>query len=168
MKKNSMIQKMTFCAFLAIISLIACNKDGEENPVAYEAINLVSPDSTTIFALAGEVVDFTLYLAIDQPIDTIRGAFLVDTSMSMIQSLSFSDMDSTFYVQGFADSQNVQTVSGTFTMPLGVDDSIPFRSYFSGSSSPFIAPDFDAIRIIFRMEAADNTIFEKQLKIIVK
>lgn len=167
MKNISSFSKLILLALMAIITTIACNKNKDDNPVGTEAINFVVPDSTTIFANAGEVVDFTLYLAIDQAIDTIRGGYLIDTSM-IIQSLSFLDMDSVFFVQGFSDSLNVQTVSGTFTMPSGVNDSIPFRQYFSGNTNPFIAPDFDAVRIIFRMEAADNTYFEKQLKIIVK
>ena len=167
MKKNSSFSKLILLASIAILTTISCNKNDDDKQVGTEAINFVVPDSTTIFANAGEVVDFTLYLAIDQAIDTIRGGYLIDTSMS-IQSLSFLDLQDIFFVEGFSDSLNVQTISGTFTMPSGVNDTIPFRQYFSGNTNPFIAPDFDAVRIIFRMEAADNTFFEKQLKIIVK
>lgn len=166
MKKINSLPHLTLFALIALFTFVACNKDGDDKPVGTEAINFVVPDSTTIFADAGEIVNFTLYLAIDQPIDTVRAAFLIDTAM-MIESLSFTDMDSIFFVEGFSDSLNVQTISGSFTMPLGVNDTIPFRQYFSGNTTPFIAPDFDAVRIIFRMEAADNTFFEKQLKIIV-
>jgi hypothetical protein len=166
MKKIKSFSKLTLLVLMAIVSTIACNKIEDDKPIGTEAINFIVPDSTTIFANSGEVVNFTLYLAIDQPIDTIRGGYLIDTSRT-IQSLSFQDMDSVFFVEGFSDSLNVQTISGTFTMPSGVNDSIPFRQYFSGNTNPFIAPDFDAVRIIFRMEAADNSFFEKQLKIIV-
>jgi hypothetical protein len=165
--KNSRLFSFLFFAIIGgIVFLSSCGKDEEDRPVGTEAINFVEPDTSTIFASAGEVVNFTLYLAIDQAIDTIRGGFLIDTAM-MLQNLTLADMDSVFFVQGFSDSLNVQTVSGSFTMPTGINDTTAFRPYFPGSTNPFIAPDYDAVRLVFRLEADDNTSFEKQLKIIV-
>ena len=75
-------------------------------------------------------------------------------------------MQTEFFVQVFTDSLNVQTVSGTLQMPLGRNASVPFQAYFSGSTTPFIAQKYDAVRVVFRLDS-DNLSYEKQLKIIV-
>lgn len=160
--------KVSISAMIVLVTvLFACNKDEEEYPISYEPINFLSPDSSTVFVDAGETFNFELYLAIDQAIDTIRAAYLVDTSM-IVTNLNFADMDSIFFVQGFADSNNVQTISGSFVVPTGINDTLGFRPYFAGTTSnPYTAPSYDAIRIIFRLEGEDNTSYEKQLKLII-
>lgn len=165
MKKMIVQQSIGLSFFLLLVLLVACNKQEEENPVGTEPINFVEPDSSAIFAAAGEIVDFTLYLAIDQSIDSIRGGYFIDTAMG-INNLLFSDMETEFFVQGFTDSLNTQTVSGTIEMPLGRSASIPFRPYFSGSTTPFIPAQYDAVRVVFRLEG-ETVSYEKQLKIIV-
>lgn len=160
------MKRSAFIFFILTIVLISCSKEEDEYPVGTEPINFVTPDSTTIFASAGEVVDFSLYLSIDQPIDSIRGAFFIDTAMT-INNLSYADMSEEFYVEGFGDSLNVQSVSSVFTMPTGRTDTTAFRPYFSGSTVPFLAPQYDAVRIVFKLES-DTLSYEKQLKIIVK
>lgn len=161
------MKRLIFMFSALTVLFVACNKQEEDRPVGTEPINFITPDSTTIFASAGEVVDFSLYLSIDQAIDSIRGAYFIDTAMT-INNLTYADMSEEFYVEGFMDSLNVQTVSSVFTMPSGRTDSTLFRPYFSGSTTPFIAPQYDAVRIVFRLEAEDNTSYEKQLKIIVQ
>lgn len=165
MKKIKFHQHFTLVFFFLVIVLVACNKEEEDKPVGTEPINFIQPDSTTIFATAGEMVDFSLYLAIDQAIDSVRGAYYIDTAMS-INNLTYSDMETEFFSQAFTDSLNVQTVSGTLEMPLGRTDSIPFQQYFSGSTTPFIPAVYDAVRVVFRVDG-DTVSYEKQLKIIV-
>lgn len=165
MKKITITKSFFFVFTLLLTILLACNKDEEEKPVGTEPINFVQPDSTTIFATAGELVEFSLYLAIDQAIDSVRGAYFIDTAMS-INNLTYGDMETEFYVQGFSDSLNVQTVSGTLEMPLERSNSTPFQPYFSGSTTPFIPAQYDAVRVVFRLEG-DTVSYEKQLKIIV-
>lgn len=160
------ILKFTIFSALFTVVLFSCKKDNEDRPASNEPINILSPDSTTIYADAGSTVNLELYLAIDKAIDTIRGAYLIDTSM-MVQNLTFNDMDSVFFVQGFEDTSNVQSVTTSFTVPSQVADSIPFKPYFSGSTTPYAPPSYDAIRIIFKLEAQDNSSYEKQLKIII-
>ena len=167
MKQKFNLKTWSILTLLISVILFSCKDDLDENrPLTNEAINFINPDTTTIFADAGSVVDFNLYLAIDQAIDSVRAAYIVDTSM-IVTNLTFNDMDSTFFVQGYADSSNVQYATGSFLMPLKAYDTIPFKPYFGGSTSPFIAPSYDAVRIVFKVEAEDNTTFEKQLKIIV-
>lgn len=167
MRNNLKCTKISILVLMLSIALFSCKDDESENrPLTNEAINFINPDTTTIFADAGSVVDFNLYIAIDQAIDSVRAAYIIDTSMA-VNNLTFSDMDSTFYVQGYTDSSNVQYASGSFLMPQNITDSIPFKPYFAGSTSPYIAPSYDAVRIVFKVEAEDNTVFEKQLKIIV-
>ena len=164
--KKSNKQPTYFLVFALLFTvLIACNKDEEDKPVGTEAINFIQPDSTTIIAAAGELVDFSLYLAIDAPIDSIRGAYFIDTAMN-INNLTYNDMQTEFFVQVFTDSLNVQTVSGPLQMPLGRNTSVPFQPYFSGSTTPFIAQKYDAVRVVFRLDS-DNLSYGKQLKIIV-
>lgn len=164
--KKQLFVVVSIISFLAMSVLVSCNKDEDENPVGVEPINFVQPDSTTIFANSGELVDFALYLALDQAIDTIRAGYLIDTSM-MNMSLSLDDMDTIFYVQGFGDSLNVQSVASSFTLPSGINDTMAFRPYFPGSSNPYIAPSYDAVRVVFRLEAEDQSFYEKQLKVII-
>lgn len=164
MRLSNVLKFSIFSAVLATI-LFSCKKD-DDTPSSTEPINILSPDSTTIFADAGSTVNLELYLAIDKAIDTLRAAYLIDTSL-LVQNLTFSDMDSVFLVQGFEDTSNVQSVSTTFTVPNYVTDSIPFKPYFSGSTTPYAPPSYDAIRIIFKLEAQDNSTYEKQLKIII-
>ncbi|MCB0538185.1 MAG: hypothetical protein KDE33_11750, partial [Bacteroidetes bacterium] len=118
------ILKFTIFSALFTVVLFSCKKDNEDRPASNEPINILSPDSTTIYADAGSTVNLELYLAIDKAIDTIRGAYLIDTSM-MVQNLTFNDMDSVFFVQGFEDTSNVQSVTTSFTVPSQVADSIP-------------------------------------------
>lgn len=165
MKANSILKFAVFSALMSVI-LFSCKKDDEDRPSSTEPINILQPDSTTIFADAGSIVDLELYLAIDKAIDSIRAAYLIDTSM-IVQNLNFSNMDSVFFVQGFEDTSNVHTVTTSFTIPNNVADSIPFKPYFSGSTTPYAPPSYDAIRIIFKLEAQDNSTYEKQLKIII-
>lgn len=173
MKK--ILSPYNFLLVLAITAVLsACNKDDVENPVGTEPINFIQPDSSTIFASAGELVDFTLYLAIDNPIDTLRGAYFIDTTRGgtsidtnvILENLTYADMQTEFFVQGFADSLNVQTVSGVLEMPLGRNDSTAFWTYFAGSTTPFLPAQYDAVRVVFQIEA-DTLRYEKQLKIIV-
>jgi len=149
------------------LSVFSCNKnDDEDRPTTAEAINFINPDSTTIFADAGSIVDFNLYIAIDQAIDTVRAAYAIDTAMS-VSNLTFSDTEVEFFAQGYTDSSNVQYATGVITLPQMAYDTIPFQSYFGGSTTPYIAPSYDAVRVVFKVEAEDNTSYEKQLKIII-
>lgn len=167
MKHHFNIKTLSVLALLVSVFLFSCNKEKDDDrPLTSEAINFINPDTTTIFADAGSVVDFNLYIAIDEAIDSVRAAYYIDTAM-IVTNLSFSDMDSTFYAQGYTDTSNVQYATGSFLMPQKAYDTIPFKSYFGGSTLPYLAPSYDAIRVVFKVETASNKTFEKQLKIIV-
>ncbi|MCD8529252.1 MAG: hypothetical protein LRY27_04695 [Chitinophagales bacterium] len=148
-----------------LIILIACKKDDNQNPISNEAITFVQPDSSTIFADAGSVVNFELFLAVDEVIDTVMAGYLLDSNM-INYNLTLDDMDSIFFGQSFIDSNNVQTVVGSFTLPQNWNDTVPFRTYFPGSTTPYIPVSYDACRIIFRMETENGVQHEKQLKVI--
>ena len=173
MKNKFSLYSLIFAAVIALV-LNACNKDEVENPVGTEPINFIQPDSSTIFASAGALVDFTLYLAIDHPIDSVRGAYFIDTTRgsslpgvnALLENLTYADMQTEFFVQGFSDSLNVQTVSGVLEMPSTRTDGTGFWSYFAGSTTPFLPAQYDAVRVIFQIEAGSSR-YEKQLKVIV-
>lgn len=165
MQKNRIFGTLIILLLAGVISLHSCKKDEETRPTSNEAINILQPDSTTIFADAGSTVNFELYLAVDEVIDTIMAGYLLDSTM-INYNLTLADMDSIFFGQGFVDSNNVQTVTGSITLPQYWNDTVPFQTYFSGSTTPYIPESYDACRIVFRMETESGIQHEKQLKII--
>ena len=52
MKNKFSLYSLIFLVVIAVL-LNACNKDEVENPVGFEPINFIQPDSSTIFASAG-------------------------------------------------------------------------------------------------------------------
>ena len=167
MKTYSNIKIWSMIALVFSVIIFSCNKnDDEDRPLTTEAINFINPDTTTIFADAGTTVDFNLYIALDKAIDTVRAAYSVDTMMS-VTSLSFANADSVFFAQGYVDTNNVQYATGSIVLPQRAYDTIPFKPYFGGNTTPYIAPSYDAIRVVFKVEADDNRSIEKQLKIII-
>lgn len=147
--------------------MVSCSNDDDETPFYNEPINILTPDSTTVVAPAGSTFNFSLYLATDVPIDTLRVGYLIDTA-KINTSIPFSIVDTVVISSGFDDINNVQTFSGSFTLPDSVTNIRAFRPYVPAQQNPvFVAEQYDAVRVVFRMEATGKT-FEKQMKVIIQ
>ena len=153
---------LSIFALLAVALVIGCNKDDDTDTVnTNEPIYFITPDSTTIISSPGAQVDYTVQLTLDENIDSLRAGWVIDT-IGMVTSIPFSSVDSVFLETGFADSNNVQQFSGSITVP----DSIINVRAFQVCDPPSLPQDYDALRLIFRVEAG-TIVREKQLKVIV-
>jgi hypothetical protein len=157
-------------AFLLIFSglIFSCNKDDDGDPYpSNEAINLLTPDSTVVFAQAGSVFDFSVYIVIDRPVDTIRVGYSVDTLMST-SIMPFNLVDTVVLSSGFAEVNNKQLFSGSIQLPDSVPNVRAFRPYQPSQPTPvFIPAVYDAIRVVLKVEAGNRT-YEKYLKVIIE
>lgn len=166
MKNTFFATLLAFIALSLTVLLGSCNKENPPLPLSPEVINLIQPDSSTIFARAGDVINLELFLATEKAIDSIRGGYFIDTAQ-INSNITYSYTDTTFFSMVFPDSSNTQSYSGTLTIPDSVTGVRLFRPYFPQQETPFFPAQYDAVRVMLEMTAGGQ-IFEKQLKIIIE
>jgi hypothetical protein len=161
--------KYVVLMLLMSVLVFSCKKEDEGDPYpSNEAINLLSPDTTVLFAQAGSVFDFSVYIVIDKPVDTIRVGYAVDTLMST-NIMPFNMVDTVVLVSGFAEVNNKQLFSGSFQLPDSVINVRAFRPYQPAQPTPvFIPAVYDAVRVVLKVEATGNRNYEKYLKVIIE
>ena len=166
--KNKLHLKTLFALVLATtLFIVACNNDDEGLPLSDEPISFLSPDSTTVFAQAGSELNYTVFLATDKAITSLSAGYLIDT-MQSTSAISFGQLQQIFLEETFEEENNVMEFSGVINIPSAVNDSVPFRPYMPQQQNPvFVPARYDAVRVLFRMDAS-GTIYEKQLKIIIQ
>lgn len=167
MKLTRILTQLTFSLLAISLVLVSCSKSEDDSVPTNEPINILSPDTSTVIAQAGSVFDFSLYLATDVIIDTVRVGYLIDTSM-INTSIPFSSVDTVVLISGFDTENNVQSFTGNFILPSFVTIDRPFRPYQPAQQNPvFSSAQYDAVRVVFKVEARGKT-FEKQMKIIIQ
>lgn len=160
--------KLLFSLFFLLgLLIVSCNKDDDGVPTSDEPISFLEPDTTTVFAQAGTEFNYTVFLATDKSITSLSAGYLIDLNQSTT-AVTFGQLQEVFLEETFEEENNVLEFSGSFTLPAAVNDTTPFRSYMPAQQNPvFVPASYDAIRVLFRMDAS-GTIYEKQLKIIIQ
>jgi hypothetical protein len=167
MKLSKKFAHLTFSFLVISFVLVSCSKTDDDSISTNEPINILQPDTNVVIAQAGSTFNFSLYLATDVIIDTVRVGYIIDTVI-INQSTPFSLVDTVVLNTGFDTKNNVQTFQSSFVLPSQAFPDRPFRPYMPAQQNPiFVAAQYDALRVVFRVEASGKT-FEKQMKIIIQ
>ena len=155
-----------------LVMTTSCNKDDLPLPTSTEVININSPDSSTIFATSGSLIDIELFLAVgaleagEEGIDSIQAGYFIDTMM-LNTDVTYSMTDSTFYSQEFDEVSNTHLVSMQLLLPDSIPNARNFRPYFPQQQNPFFPAQYDAVRVVFEV-TTETQVYEKELKIILQ
>lgn len=144
--KLSRITSITVLAVILSVFIYSCGDDGPPIINVKEPITFVQPDTTIVKAFPGESIALNIFLATDRVIDTLRGAYHIDSTNMGFDPL----MDGTteFLAAGFLTENNIQEYIGSYALPNSLKS-------------------FDVVRLIFTMEAGERN-YSKTLRIDIK